>query len=412
MWNSEEKDVVPAPAVEQEDVDGDDDEMFWFPCVQEQSLTKATFDTDGNVKISSAEPAQAPSYRSIAGRDSTKSLLLQPNSRNPIRLCRSRDGDVNSSYRDDACGGFVHGDFRSGKIHDIKLNSSCYTMKYATNTPDESEPSLLAVGMKDGISFYEAAPNNNYALVHHVATSDMVSGLAWLKHGGSSNKSELILSVGCMDGTVSLYRIDDRRALEVQGPTLVHQFSVDGQVRALDCFLFPGVSLSKSKNVALDASIAANLLVIAAGTKSGQLVLSSYSHEDLQPLGSPIVAVQATGGILGLSVHVQDVNGLVAWTTALGEVFVHELALVRDLLSSPGSSNIVVASLFDPDNPIWRTRRNGPVRYALFNQSGRQLLFGGYDKKIVLINTRVWAVTRELTLQGTVRIIHSKCVQS
>jgi hypothetical protein len=67
-------------------------------------------------------------------------------------------------------------------------------------------------------------------------------------------------------------------------------------------------------------------------------------------------------------------------------------------------------------NPIWSTQRSGAVHCAALaptimdenaarNSDCPLLAFGGYDKTVVLVDTKDWLVVRELSLQGTVRTI-------
>jgi WD40 repeat protein len=58
-------------------------------------------------------------------------------------------------------------------------------------------------------------------------------------------------------------------------------------------------------------------------------------------------------------------------------------------------------------NDVFSAQRLGPVRSALFSKDEKQLVFGGYDKILVIVDTRLWVITRELKVEGTINVLSS-----
>jgi WD40 repeat protein len=275
----------------------------------------------------------------------------QPSGIGGIHLKRSNT----ANDEQDKVHGFVDGNFASGKIRDLPV-SGCYIVGYLANT------NLLAVGLTDSLDFYETG---NYSLIQSVERSDTVSAIKWLPQAGNCS----LLAVAGLDGVVSIYRMDIE-LLEMNAPALMHEFRVNGQVRALDC-AFCGK---------LDRS-----LVVAVGDKMGRVTFASY-REDLEHIDTQAVEQQPMG-ILGLSICA--LKGIIAISTKAGHVIVHGLRREYS-----GAVRI--------DIELWSMHRSGPIRSIIFSTDGTQMALGGYDSTLVLVNVELWKVNRELLLQGTV----------
>jgi hypothetical protein len=300
-------------------------------------------------------PLRSQSIRSIENERpsfsrSNGTVLLNP------QLPQSPPGSPTSALH-----GFVEGDFSSGKIHDLIVDDKCHVMAYS------NDHSLFAVGLAKSLELYETT---TWSLVHHVEREGMVSALCWIPEA-SSSASNSLLGVSGLDGTVSLYRVNVD-ILEVQGPSLLYEFRVDGQVRALDCGFFGKLNPS---------------LVMAVGDKTGSVTLVSFTH-DLNPIKTETV-MKCQTGILGISLN--TTSALLAWSTTGGRVCVHQLSREHT-----GAIHI--------ETEVWSVQRNGPVRSVVFDGT-RRLAFGGYDKKVILVDTQQWVVSHEINLFGTVRVM-------
>jgi hypothetical protein len=54
---------------------------------------------------------------------------------------------------------------------------------------------------------------------------------------------------------------------------------------------------------------------------------------------------------------------------------------------------------------LWSVQNTGstPIRCILFHTASNTMIYGGYDKIVVLVDTERWVNIRELNVQGTVR---------
>jgi WD40 repeat protein len=251
--------------------------------------------------------------------------------------------------------GFVNGNFASGKIRDLPV-SGCHIMAYLANA------TVLAVGLANCLDFYETG---NYSLMQSMDRSDTVSAIKWLPKAGNWS----LLAVAGLDGVVSIFRLDVE-LLEMNSPTLLHEFRVNGQVRALDLAFFGKLDRS---------------LVVAVGDKTGRVTFASYGP-DFEHIDTQAVDQQPMG-VLGLSICAG--RGVIVISTKAGDVIAHGLR--REYTGAVRM-----------DKELWSMQRSGPVRSVVFSEDGTQMAFGGYDSTVVLVNVELWKVNRELPLQGTV----------
>ena len=297
-------------------------------------------------------------------------------------------------------GGFIDGDFNSGKIHDIQLPQHCHVMAY-------HEP-WLVVGLNQGIAFYYYSQEttsscNSLYTPQHVCTcpfSAMVSAIVWIaedeEESSTSSSTSLpshLLAAAGLDGSVCLYEID-MDILEAQGPVMLYQFQVGQhhpQVRALATTWYGKLHPT---------------LVMAVGDKSGALTLASFQYRSSSSSSSSSSSINATmllqqigievaktfpAGILGMALQ----DGLLACSTKDGQVVVHQLT--RNY-----------TGMVQLQSVVWSCQRDGPVRCVTMTNSNNKknmLAFGGYDKTLVLVDTQQWAISREIPLQGTINTI-------
>jgi hypothetical protein len=324
-----------------------------------RALKEAPEENDERVtsygRLSRAESA-SPRICSIANYHGAVIAPMHSNPKLPsaVRLQAARAVDENHNTF-----GFVNGDFKSGNILDLPVRR-CHVMAYSV------VGDLLAVGShSEGVALYET---QTHSLVHVVERSDVVSALQWLQL--SNNNGSLFLAAGGLDGVSTLYNIESD-LLELQGATVIHEFRLSAQVRSM--------TLSTCDD---------DLVLWTVGDKSGTVTLCCLSPHD--PQSNQTMEYSYGAGILGLAVDASVT--LLAIATKGGEVKV--VRIMRDKDNS--------VSLGDD---LYKVQRLGPVRSIVFTKDERRLIFGGYDKMVVVVDTKLWVITRELNVQGTVRTV-------
>ena len=285
----------------------------------------------------------------------------------------------------DTSGGFVKGDFSAGKIKDIKLRLGCWVMSYSLRAD------ILAVGLKNRLNFLET---RNYSRIYSLPWSDKVSAIQWC-YGDALNpritqqdsekietattdaSGKYLIAVGGLDGHVAVYHLD-ASLLELEGVHLVHEFYVKGQVRCMSM-----------------KPIGGGTLVLAVGDKRGRITLATLSHDEhgLPPAVNNSLTTIPMDSILGIDMHPE--RRVLAVCCKSGKVIVYRLYTGYKI----GKRQAVCGP------QVWRTQRNGPVRAIKISKNGNRLAFGGYDKSVVLVDTSLYAIVRELTVQGTVNTI-------
>jgi WD40 repeat protein len=93
--------------------------------------------------------------------------------------------------------------------------------------------------------------------------------------------------------------------------------------------------------------------------------------------------------------------GLLAVCTSDGLVEVLSMAHVMESCDQTSKRHQALSG----DSVVWAMQSSGgAVRSVVFSPPQHHLMaFGGYDKTVVLVDTRQWVVSRELSVQGTVR---------
>lgn len=282
--------------------------------------------------------------------------------------------DDESSF--DSIKGFCDGDFGSGKVKNIRLPTGCWVMAYS------EQATVLAAGLDERLDFFET---QNYSVIYSLPRSDRVSAIRWLRASVLSktassvkdfvynrqNEDGEIMAVAGLDGHVSVYSVSIP-LLELQGVQLEHEFQVHSQVRCMALEDFGGGSL-----------------LLAVGDKLGKVTLSTLRREEEGRIAETHRTMLDLGKdpVLGLDIRAE--RSILIATTKSGKVVVYGLNCI-------GSRGVEFGEV------IWTTQRNGPVRAAIFSKDGKQLVFGGYDKSVVLVDTELWAIVRVLSLEGTV----------
>ncbi|KAI2510727.1 hypothetical protein MHU86_3675 [Fragilaria crotonensis] len=277
-----------------------------------------------------------------------------------VYLQKSKNDDLA-----DAPNGFVAGDFISGKVCDLDISGGCFVMEFLPG-----DASLLAVGLLngDGVKIYETT---TYSLVARLEQDDAVSSLSWLEINDGQNRSLTLLAVGTLGGRVSIYRMQPA-LLELQGADLFHQFQVNAQVRATK-LVYHGLPEEK--------------ILLAIGDTSGDLTFSWYTME-CALLDTKTVCSNASGI---LDIAMTKSGNLIAFCSKMGDVIVCRIQIgTKFYLSTPLGF------------VLYSSRRNGAVHAIAFSSDEKRLVFGGYDKTVVVVDTDLWAEIRCLKVDGTV----------
>lgn len=174
------------------------------------------------------------------------------------------------------------------------------------------------------------------------------------------------------------------------------------------------------------------VLLVATGDKNGSFIISALqmnvssslpfcqvvfldsipmfpSHLATQPCCSG-AATNRMSGILGLTVQTE--LGLLAMSTTGGLVQVFTLESLVKIYSTSfrfrNRQSAKAATDVHQDllqiSIVWSMQNNGgAIRAVAFSAASDHLFaYGGYDKKVVLVDTLQWDVSRELHVQGTV----------
>jgi hypothetical protein len=289
--------------------------------------------------------------------------------------------------------GFVDGNFSSGKVFDLRLPEKSYCIAY------NKCADILAVGTATSLDFYDAS---NYCLIYSLHRRSMISALSWISvpfSASSTNdqfsderNNQNLLAVSDLDGNILLFHIDSD-ILESQGPSLLYSGSnANGsQIRCLDAGYYH----------CLDQK----LLVVAAGDKSGAVTIVTFNASQIQQQPIYMTSLQLhlmyrqdlcmevevnKSGVLGLSLRFD--RGIVAVSSSSGLVQMISLSYILEKKQTTDSNGI-----------LWSHQNNGgSIRCVVFGDDF--LAFGGYDKTVSLVDTQHWVISRELALQGTVRI--------
>ena len=328
--------------------------------------------TGGTAATLAGTMVMGPTKTQQQGQNRQRSVIL-----------RRGSSQLSVSSMGNALSGFVDGDFASGKIRDIPVDG-CFVMQFIPQSHN-----LLAVGARKSIDFYETT---SYSIAYRLPQETQVSALQWLspKNSDKSSKDRStattnagnsrggfglgrnLLAVGDLGGNVTLLQVEDE-ILEMYGPTIVHRFKVEDQIRSIDL------------------QHVGDTILLVVGDKSGKVTFSSYTME--LELISNCVAHHIENGRI-LSVSIQAERKLLALSTMSGGVSVHRLQEGVQL----GNWQLASERLFS-------CQRRGAVRSIIFSKTSNLLALGGYDKTLVMVDTNLWAVVRELKLEGTINVI-------
>lgn len=281
---------------------------------------------------------------------------------------------VFSNRVEEKCEGFVDGNFSQGKIKDIKTRSDVFHVKFNLDS------SILAVGLVDGVELYETS---QFRLLHTIDGLDTVSAIDWTeginKDHSKTGVKEQLLAVGCFDGAVKIYNVSMAPSRDVV--VLMGSFRVSSDVCSMsfvqDCgtYFAPGP------------------LAIVVGERSGNLSLVNISFDNHMNDADRInLLITADSAILSVTFGFSEKDGvMLVYGTKSGRV-------VACAMSNKGNQWMLA-------HTISQIQRAGSIRALRFNHDSSNLVVGGYDKSVLIIDTSRWEILREIPIDGTVQTI-------
>jgi hypothetical protein len=249
----------------------------------------------------------------------------------------------------------------------------------------------------------------------------------------SNMTSQQLLAISDLSGRIYLYSINPD-ILESQGPSLIYCGSNSNgtQIRCLAAGYYHSCLPMYNNNVdEPDVS-----LIIAVGDKGGCITIVTFDStlQANDPLYFDTKEFNAThqynykevhmddlynrsstnhnnssGGILGIAFELE--RGMMAVCTSSGLIQVFSLSHLISL----GTHNAAAMTSDDFNDRhgshirnilLWSSQNlaSSAIRCIIFGPNNTNtLMYGGYDKTIVLVDIDQWTITRELSVQGTVR---------
>jgi hypothetical protein len=247
----------------------------------------------------------------------------------------------------------------------------------------------------------------------------------------NSDANQQLLAVSDLSGRIYLYSINPD-ILESQGPTLIYcgNNSNGTQIRSLAAGYY-----DNGRNQT-DESDHMSLLIMA-GDKGGCITIITFDVS-IYPPNNPLYidtkqfrviqqhppqaqyivkeaymnehcgsntnhTSSSNGGILGIAMEVE--RGMMAICTSSGLVQVFSLpSLLSNALHN--IQTVTSSNQYDQNGSLLWSSQNvtsSAIRCITFGPNDTStLMYGGYDKTIILVDTDQWTITRELSVQGTV----------
>jgi hypothetical protein len=282
-------------------------------------------------------------------------------------------------------GGFIDGNFSSGKLKEIETSGRCFTIKFNLDS------TILAVALSDGygVELYET---QQFRLIYTIERSATVSALDWVDEDGAENlkvSEELdytdqnearpqLLAVGGFDGVAKVYSICFGREDLV---LLQHTIHLQSAIYSLAFLKDSGTQYAPSPRT------------IVMGEKTGKLSIVNLAEtmDSAKNISNIRLLDMEDSAILSISFGFIQNGIIMVFGTKDGKL--RACSLLRD-----GSDWYI-------SNPLFELERTGAIRALRFNHDSSLLIVGGYDKTVLIIDTQIWKIVRELYVEGTVQDI-------
>ena len=284
----------------------------------------------------------------------------------------------------DASGGFVEGNFSAGILRQIDTGGTCFQIKFNLDS------TILAVGLNNGkgVELYETT---QFRLIYTIERSDTVSALDWveaddsntsgIKHRNRGGNNAQLLAVGGFDGLVKVYSVSLTATDITEMVLLVDSFRVKSEVCSL-LFL---------KDNATNYTPSPRVVVI--GERNGQVSTVILRDASSSAGGATRIRVldKAASAILSIAFGFIENGVIMVYGTKDGK------CQAKLIFQEGGDWHV--------SYQIYEVERTGAIRALRFNHDSSLLIVGGYDKTVLIIDTILWKVMRELYMDGTVQTI-------
>ena len=275
---------------------------------------------------------------------------------------------------------FVNGDFFNGKVRDIEVPKYCYNIKFNLDS------TILAIGLNDdgGVLLYETQTFEKIATIDR---DDSVSALDWVDNPyhdaddvslrTQDNSRSQLLAVSGFDGVVSIYAISLGSSTKNLVKTLY-----DERVKS------DVLSMAFIKDTA--TNYAPYPLALAIGQKNGTVSIFLTDGETNQFKSSSKMTdiLQHETEVLAMAFGFVEDGIIFATGTKEGLIRVYSIGFHQGQWQ-----------IYDLMFQFYRT---GAIRALRFNHDSTLLIVGGYDKTVLLVDTFLWKVVREILVDGTV----------
>ncbi len=277
---------------------------------------------------------------------------------------------------------FVNGDFFNGKVREIETPQYCYNIKFNLDS------TILAIGLDNdgGVLLYET---RKFSLVGTIERDDSVSALDWVDNpyhdtddvslkSLTSSRSQL-LAVGGFDGRVSIYSI-------TLGSSSTEVINTLYDVRVKSAVL----AMVFLKDTA--TNYAPFPLALAIGERNGTVSIFHTDGETNQ--------FKSTSKMNKIMFHDSEVLAMTFGFIEDGIIFAtgtkHGLVRVCSMVLYEREWRI--------SHLMFEFLRTGAIRALRFNHDCTSLIVGGYDKTLLIVDTHLWKVVREIFVDGTVSL--------
>ena len=244
---------------------------------------------------------------------------------------------------------------------------------------------MLAIGLNgtEGVLLYET---KFFSLVTIIEREDSVSALDWVDNPFNDNddgslklhmERSQLLAVGGFDGTVSIYCISHESKTR-ETTKMLYDVRVKSDVLSM-AFLRDNAT-----------NFAPFPLALIIGEKNGTVSMFLTDGQSNKFEGNN-------------KMKIIDTHKSAVLTTAFGFV---EDGIIMATGTKEGVIRVSALVLHGEEwklsHLLFEYPRTGAIRALRFNHDSTSLIVGGYDKTVLVVDTYLWKIVREIFVDGTV----------
>ena len=243
------------------------------------------------------------------------------------------------------------------------------------------DSTVLAIGLNNGggVLLYET---KTFSLLATIERDDTVSALDWVDNPFNDDDDERegsqLLAVGGFDGVVSIYSVLAPTSATQKIYTTLYDIRVKSGV----------LSMAFIKDNA--TNYAPYPLALTIGEKNGTVSIFLTDGEVNQ--------FKSASRLIKISIHSSAVLAI-----AFG--FVEE-GIIMAIGTRDGLVTVSTIILHQKEwklsHLLFEYLRTGAIRSLRFNHDSTSLIVGGYDKTVLIVDTFLWKIVREIYVDGTV----------